>query len=98
MGDNNIVKRLRFVSVLFLASLARRFQIGRSKGAPMALSSKLDDVLLTFGCPQCGRALIKKGRWFKSVARFKCVGCQLETQITYGDKLKLFAKHARLAR
>jgi transposase-like protein len=64
----------------------------------MALSSKLRDEPLTFACPHCGQALIKKGSWFKSAARFRCAGCQIETQMTYVEKLKLFAKHARLAR
>lgn len=61
----------------------------------MSLSANLFDVLLTFGCPHCGRALIKKGSWFKSAARFRCAGCQREVRIGYEDKIRLFAKHAR---
>jgi transposase-like protein len=60
----------------------------------MSLSANLFDVLLTFGCPQCGRALIKKGSWFKAVGRFRCEACQCEARITYEDKIRLF-KHAR---
>jgi len=63
----------------------------------ISLSSNLCDALLTFGCPHCGRELIKKGQWFKSVTGFKCEGCQREARITYEDKLRLFAKHARVA-
>jgi transposase-like protein len=61
----------------------------------MSLSANLFDVLLTFGCPHCGQALIKKGSWFRSAARFKCAGCQREVQIGYEDKIKLFTKHTR---
>ena len=64
----------------------------------MTLSPKLSDVLLTFGCPYCGRALIRKGSWFKTAARFKCAGCQREARVTYEDKIRLFARHARSAR
>ena len=64
----------------------------------MTLASKLDDVLITFDCPHCGVALIKKGRWFKFVGGFRCAGCQREVRIAYEDKIRLFAKHARLAK
>jgi hypothetical protein len=67
------------------------------RGAPMTLASKLDDVLMTFDCPHCGMALIKKGRWFKFVGDFRCAGCQRGVRMTYDDKIRLFAKHARAA-
>jgi transposase-like protein len=65
----------------------------------MTLASfKLRDVLLTFACPHCGRALLKKGSWFASTNRFRCLGCHREARIAYSDKVRLFAKHANLAR
>lgn len=65
----------------------------------MTLASyKLRDVLLTFACPHCGRALIKKGSWFGSMNRFSCLGCHREVRIAYSDKIRLFAKHANSVR
>jgi hypothetical protein len=62
----------------------------------MPLSDDLRDVPLTFHCPHCGYALIRKGRWFKSVSRVKCGGCRREIRMTYDNKIKVFAKHALL--
>jgi transposase-like protein len=56
----------------------------------MPLSPRLRDKLFTFNCPQCRRALAKKGTWFMAITRFKCVGCGHSVPITYGDKLALF--------
>ncbi|SDR58272.1 hypothetical protein SAMN05519103_06066 [Rhizobiales bacterium GAS113] len=61
----------------------------------MTLSSKLADVPLTFECAHCGLALSKKGSWFKSARRFTCAGCQREVRLTYDDKIRIFAQHAR---
>jgi hypothetical protein len=62
----------------------------------MPLPARLSDVDLTFNCPPCGRALVMPGRWFKSVKRFKCKGCQADVRLTYAAKVFLFARHDRL--
>ncbi|SDR63587.1 hypothetical protein SAMN05519103_08789 [Rhizobiales bacterium GAS113] len=62
----------------------------------MTLTSKFDDVMLTLDCPHCGKALTKKGSWFKTASRFVCARCKRETRITYGDKIKMFGRLERL--
>jgi len=64
----------------------------------MTLSRKLNDVPLTLHCPHCNYALTKNGSWFKSCTRFKCAACGHGMRMTYDDKLRIFAKHARLER
>lgn len=63
----------------------------------MPLSGSLRLVDLTFNCPYCGLALVKKGEWFQTIANFKCNGCQRSIRLTYDDKVALFKKHAHLA-
>ena len=60
----------------------------------MPLSESLFAVDLAFECPLCNHPLVKRGGWFKVVARFKCKGCQREIQLGYADKVALFEKHA----
>jgi predicted RNA-binding Zn-ribbon protein involved in translation (DUF1610 family) len=62
----------------------------------MPISVTLLQADLTFNCPRCARAVIKRGSWFRAVSKFKCEGCRGEARITYDDKLALFAKHAGL--
>jgi hypothetical protein len=64
---------------------------------PLSLLLCLSDVDLSFDCPHCGHALIKPGRWFKSVTRFKCKGCDADVRLTYSAKVALFERHANLA-
>jgi transposase-like protein len=60
----------------------------------MTLSRNLDDVMLTMLCHGCAQPCIRKGSWFKHVARFKCAQCGYATQLTYDNKQRLFDKHA----
>ena len=62
----------------------------------MTLSSKLNDVLLTYPCPKCGHPLIKKGSHFKLVRTLKCATCGHAKHWTYDEKVKLFDKHRHL--
>jgi transposase-like protein len=41
----------------------------------MTLSPKLDDAMLTMLCLQCAHPYVRKGSWFKHVARLKCAEC-----------------------
>jgi hypothetical protein len=63
----------------------------------MTLSAKLRDVDLTIECKLCGHLIVKKGKWFWTVASFKCQLCNSVQLLTYREKLALFAKHAHLA-
>jgi hypothetical protein len=63
----------------------------------MALSVKLRDVELTFECELCGHLIVKKGKWFWTVASVTCRVCKAVQVLGYRDKLALFAKHAHLA-
>ena len=51
---------------------------------------------LTFHCPYCTRAIVKKGEWFRTGPKFKCQECQHEVRLTYADKVALFEEHAHL--
>ena len=62
----------------------------------MPLSLKMRQVNLTLECKHCGHPITKTGRWFISVNRFKCEGCNREVPLRYSDKIALFKKHARL--
>jgi hypothetical protein len=62
----------------------------------MPLSDKLLHKDLTFYCPYCARAIVKKGEWFRTGPKFKCQGCQHEVRLTYADKVALFEDHAHL--
>jgi hypothetical protein len=63
----------------------------------MALSARLRNVDLTLECKHCAYLISKKGVWFMTVSTFKCYKCKAELQLTYSDKIALFAKHAHLA-
>jgi hypothetical protein len=63
----------------------------------MTLSAKLRDVDLTFECKPCGYLIVKKGKWFWTVASFRCPACEVVQFLSYRDKLALFAKHSHLA-
>ena len=56
----------------------------------MPLSDKLLHKDLTFHCPHCARAIVKKGEWFRTGPKFKCQRCQHEVQLTYAEKVALF--------
>jgi hypothetical protein len=66
-----------------------------SGSTAMPLSSMLRPVDLTLECKHCGHPITKPGRWFISVHRFNCEGCNREVLIPYSDKVALFNKHAR---
>jgi hypothetical protein len=38
------------------------------------------------------------GRWFLTIARYRCPSCQREVRMTYDAKVKLFDAHAHLVR
>jgi transposase-like protein len=59
------------------------------------LSKLLLDHLMTLACPICGHPHRRKGSWFKTAAYFRCEGCHARSPVTYEDKLRLFAEHAR---
>ena len=63
----------------------------------MTISAQLRNVDLTLECKRCGHLIVRKGVWFISVSTFKCDECRGELQLTYSDKVALFAKHAYLA-
>lgn len=60
----------------------------------MVLQSGLDVVEMTYGCPHCDHGHVRTGSWFRSVAKFVCVGCGTEVRLTYSLKTTLFAKYA----
>jgi transposase-like protein len=62
----------------------------------VTLSSRLRDVELALECQLCGHSIVKKGVWFMTASTFKCHGCKGVLQLTYSDKVELFAKHAHL--
>jgi ribosomal protein L44E len=62
----------------------------------MPLSARLRNIDLTLECKHCAYLIIKKGVWFMKVSTFKCSECKGEVQLTYSDKVALFAKHAHL--
>jgi hypothetical protein len=63
----------------------------------MPLSQSLASVGLTFECPKCSFAIVKKGSWFQVVSHYTCEGCEREIRITYPDKIAIFKKHEHLA-
>jgi hypothetical protein len=62
----------------------------------MPLSARLRNIDLTLECKRCGHLIVKKGVWFITASTFKCDECKGEVQLTYSDKVALFAKHAHL--
>ncbi|CDX39246.1 conserved hypothetical protein [Mesorhizobium sp. SOD10] len=63
----------------------------------MSIPQSLNGIDLRFECPRCGHPTIRKGSWFKSVATFKCEGCQTVMRLGYPAKLRLFEKHRQWA-
>ncbi|RAZ88539.1 hypothetical protein DPM33_23760 [Mesorhizobium hawassense] len=59
----------------------------------MSIPQSLNDADLRFECPRCQHPIVRKGSWFKSVATFKCAGCQTALRLGYPAKLRLFEKH-----
>jgi transposase-like protein len=62
----------------------------------MSLSQSLTSVKLTFECPICKFAVVKKGSWFQVVSQYQCEGCGRAIRITYSDKIAIFKKHEHL--
>jgi transposase-like protein len=62
----------------------------------MALSGPLLNSELTFFCPKCSHPFVRRGSWFLSFGRFRCEGCHRLVQLTHGQKIDLFDKHAHL--
>jgi hypothetical protein len=60
------------------------------------LSGKLNLILMTRPCQKCGHELKKPGRWFAFIQRYKCEGCGIVVQMTYPEKVALFAAHGGL--
>jgi transposase-like protein len=63
----------------------------------MPLSKGLFHVLLNYPCPHCGHAHEKMGTWFKSIRHYDCRSCGQTVQMTYDDKVRLFAANAHRA-
>ena len=59
---------------------------------------ELADAAITVTCPSCGHALEKKGSWVRAVGGYTCRNCNAWRQLSYSEKNKLFADHARLNR
>ena len=59
----------------------------------MTLSPALLEVEMTHFCPRCEHPIVKRGRWFATVSRFKCEGCGAECRLGYSDKLGLFVRY-----
>jgi hypothetical protein len=55
-------------------------------------------VYLPFERPHCGHRLTKNGSWLRSVHQFNCGASLRRVRIGYSDKIRLFAKHAHLAK
>ncbi|TPI32629.1 hypothetical protein FJ414_21395 [Mesorhizobium sp. B3-1-6] len=70
--------------------------IHHSKGAGLPLPQELEDEYLTFECPRCERAIVRKGIWFKTISSFKCLSCKAAVRLGYAEKLHLFEKHRHL--
>jgi transposase-like protein len=62
----------------------------------MGLAEDLFDVALTFACPDCSYPAIRKGSVLKTIAHFRCEGCNAKVRITYPQKLAIFEKHRLL--
>ena len=62
----------------------------------MALSRRLLRVDLTLEGKHCGHPIIKPGGSFMRATQFNCEGCKREVQLTYEEKIALFAKHSHL--
>lgn len=62
-------------------------------GETMTLSRELFEVDLTFHCPGCETAVVRKGSWIKSAKVFICDACSTQTRLTYGLKLAIFDAH-----
>jgi hypothetical protein len=63
----------------------------------MPLSAELLPVDLTFECPYCNNALVKRGSWFQTAHCFACASCRREIHLSYADKVALFERHAHMA-
>jgi hypothetical protein len=59
----------------------------------MGLSRDLYDSDMTFHCPGCETAVVRKGLWIKSARVFVCDTCDTQTALTYGLKLAIFDAH-----
>jgi Zn finger protein HypA/HybF involved in hydrogenase expression len=62
----------------------------------MPIPFHLNEALLTFECSHCCYVLVKKGNWFRSASQFRCPKCGNQQRITYDDKLRIFAKGAKI--
>jgi transposase-like protein len=62
----------------------------------MGLAEDLSDVALTFACPDCSHPAVRKGSALKTIAHFRCDGCNAKVRITYPQKLAIFEKHKLL--
>ena len=49
---------------------------------------------LTLECKHCGHPIIKPEGWFMRATQFNCERCKREVQLTYDEKIALFAKHS----
>ena len=64
----------------------------------MPLSARLRNVDLTLACKHCAYLMVKKGSWFMTVSTSQSATiAKGEVQLTYSDKVALFAKHEHLA-
>lgn len=59
----------------------------------MVLSRDLFESDITFHCPECQTAVVRKGSWIKSAKLFICDTCNTRTRLTYGLKLAIFDAH-----
>ena len=63
----------------------------------MVLSRELFEADITFHCPECEVAVVRKGSWIKSAKVFICDACNAPTRLTYGWKLAIFDGYERPA-
>lgn len=63
----------------------------------MGLAEDLSDVALTFECPDCSHPAVRKGSALRTIAHFRCDGCNAKVRMTYPQKLAIFEKHKLLA-
>lgn len=59
----------------------------------MGLAKDLSNVALTFHCPDCSYPAVRKGSALRTIAHFRCHGCNAKVRITYQQKLAIFEKH-----
>ena len=62
----------------------------------MPLSSRLREVTFSHSCPFCAHEIRKRGAWFHSTIRYKCVPCRRLVPLDHADKVRLAMNHVEV--